>query len=538
MVPHFRKLFFAFLLLLFVFTNFFALSASASEKLINYKKDQTPTKMGVRLVKNLLGRKDYMLYSKKWFHYAEACIAYSAYRFVGLTGNKELLAELDKHYDSIFDKDKLISYRQHVDQSVIGILPLEIFMQTDDKKFLEMGLFLADRQWQEPREDGLTSETRWWIDDMYMVGMLQMQAYRATGEIKYADRAAIQIAAYLKKLQQPSGLFFHELESSFFWGRGNGWVASALTEVLKSLPQDHPKREEIMDGYLKMMVALLKYQSENGMWRQLIDYQSSWAESSCTAMFTYAMIAGVKHGWLQGDEYRPAVQKSWDALCAHLDKEANLREICAGTGQGSSIEYYLERPRVLGDLHGQGPLLWCVCELLDTNSAIRTAKKTQQDKKGGNTMEIEITSTAFAEGGLIPSKYTCDGSNISPPLQWDSVPEGTRSIALISDDPDAPMGTWVHWVIFGLPAETRELEENIPTDKTLSNGAKQGTNDFGNIGYGGPCPPSGAHRYFFKIYALDTELDLAAGARKNELLKAMEGHVLGQGQLIGKYKRQ
>jgi len=107
MVPHFRKLFFAFLLLLFVFTNFFALSASASEKLINYKKDQTPTKMGVRLVKNLLGRKDYMLYSKKWFHYAEACIAYSAYRFVGLTGNKELLAELDKHYDSIFDKDSM-----------------------------------------------------------------------------------------------------------------------------------------------------------------------------------------------------------------------------------------------------------------------------------------------------------------------------------------------------------------------------------------------------------------------------------------------
>ncbi len=553
MVPHFRKRFFAFLLLLFVFTNFFALSASAGEKLINYREDQTPTKMGMRLVRNLLGRKDYMLYSKKWFHYAEACIAYSAYRFVGLTGNKELLAELDKRYDSIFDKDKLISYRQHVDQSVIGILPLEIFMQTDDKKFLEMGLFLADRQWQEPREDGLTSETRWWIDDMYMVGMLQMQAYRATGEIKYADRAAMQIAAYLKKLQQPSGLFFHGLESSFFWGRGNGWVASALTEVLKSLPQDHPKRKEIMERYLKMMAALLKYQSENGMWRQLIDYQYSWAESSCTAMFTYAMIAGVKHGWLQGDEYRLAVQKAWDALCAHLDSEANLREICVGTGRENDIEYYLKRPRVLGDLHGQAPLLWCVCELLDTNSAIQVTKKTQRDKddyvahrhlfdtftgKGGNTMEVKITSTAFAEGGMIPSKYTCDGSDISPPLRWEAVPEGTKSIALISDDPDAPVGTWVHWVLFNLPAEARELEENIPPDETLPNGAKQGTSDFGRIGYGGPCPPSGTHRYFFKIYALDTELDLAAGARKHQLLKAMEGHILGQGQLIGKYKRQ
>ena len=153
-------------------------------------------------------------------------------------------------------------------------------------------------------------------------------------------------------------------------------------------------------------------------------------------------------------------------------------------------------------------------------------------------MEIKITSSAFEDGGLIPAKYTCDGADMSPPLQWDAVPEGTKSIALICDDPDAPMGTFVHWVIFGLPADTRELAENIPSDETLPNGAKQGTSDFGRIGYGGPCPPSGTHRYFFKIYALDAEVELAAGASKRELLKAMEGHILGQGQLIGKYKRQ
>ena len=153
-------------------------------------------------------------------------------------------------------------------------------------------------------------------------------------------------------------------------------------------------------------------------------------------------------------------------------------------------------------------------------------------------MEIKITSSAFEDGGLIPAKYTCDGADISPPLRWDVVPEGTKSIALICDDPDAPMGTFVHWVIFGLPAETRELAENIPSDETLPNGAKQGKSDFGRIGYGGPCPPSGTHRYFFKIYALDTEIALAAGASKRELVKAMEGHILGQGQLIGKYKRQ
>ncbi len=153
-------------------------------------------------------------------------------------------------------------------------------------------------------------------------------------------------------------------------------------------------------------------------------------------------------------------------------------------------------------------------------------------------MEIKITSSAFEEGGLIPAKYTCDGADVSPPLQWDVVPEGTKSIALICDDPDAPMGTWVHWVLFNLPSDAKKLAENIPADKILPNGAKQGLSDFGRVGYGGPCPPSGTHRYFFKIYALGIELGLEAGANKRQLLKAMEGHILEQGQLVGKYKRQ
>ena len=153
-------------------------------------------------------------------------------------------------------------------------------------------------------------------------------------------------------------------------------------------------------------------------------------------------------------------------------------------------------------------------------------------------MEIKITSSAFEDGGLIPAKYTCDGADVSPPLQWDAVPEGTKSIAFICDDPDAPMGTWVHWVLFNLPSDAKELAENIPTEETLPNGAKQGVNDFGRVGYGGPCPPGGTHRYFFKIYALDTEVGLQAGADKRRLLKTMEGHILGQDQLIGKYKRQ
>jgi Raf kinase inhibitor-like YbhB/YbcL family protein len=153
-------------------------------------------------------------------------------------------------------------------------------------------------------------------------------------------------------------------------------------------------------------------------------------------------------------------------------------------------------------------------------------------------MEIKIKSLAFVPGGKIPGKYTCDGMDISPPLSWTSGPEGTKTFALICDDPDAPMGTWVHWVLFNLPADITEFRENVPPDKELENGAKQGMNDFRKIGYGGPCPPGGTHRYFFKLYALDTEINLEAGATKAELLEAMEGHILAEGQMIGRYERR
>jgi len=152
-------------------------------------------------------------------------------------------------------------------------------------------------------------------------------------------------------------------------------------------------------------------------------------------------------------------------------------------------------------------------------------------------MDIKIKSPAFVPGGKIPGKYTCDGMDISPPLAWTSGPEGTKTFALICDDPDAPMGTWVHWVLFNLPADIIELRENVPPERELESGAKQGMNDFRKIGYGGPCPPGGTHRYYFKLYALDTEINLEAGATKSELLKAVEGHILAEGQLMGKYER-
>jgi Raf kinase inhibitor-like YbhB/YbcL family protein len=153
-------------------------------------------------------------------------------------------------------------------------------------------------------------------------------------------------------------------------------------------------------------------------------------------------------------------------------------------------------------------------------------------------MELTVTSSAFQEGESIPVKYTCEGQDISPPIKWAQPPIGTRSFALIVDDPDAPVGVFTHWVVFNLPADSRELPEAVPTQPELAGGALQGKNDFGRTGYGGPCPPSGRpHRYQFTLYALEQPLDLKPGASKQQVLETMQGRVLAQGRLTGTYQR-
>lgn len=152
------------------------------------------------------------------------------------------------------------------------------------------------------------------------------------------------------------------------------------------------------------------------------------------------------------------------------------------------------------------------------------------------TMTIE--SSAFEHQGPIPSRHSCDGANVSPPLSWSGAPDDTQSFALIVDDPDAPGRTFVHWVYYDIPSSTTSLPEAVPNGERPTPGGAQGTNGFGDIGYGGPCPPGGTHRYFFKIYALDIELALAPGATKQDVLDAVEGHALAQGTLMGTYARR
>lgn len=155
-------------------------------------------------------------------------------------------------------------------------------------------------------------------------------------------------------------------------------------------------------------------------------------------------------------------------------------------------------------------------------------------------MALRLESTAFGQGQRIPTKHTCDGSDVSPPLRWTGAPEGVRAWALVCDDPDAPARTWVHWVLYDLPADVASLPEGIPLEKTLAElgAARQGKNDFGRIGYGGPCPPRGKpHRYIFRLYALDKKLGLKPGAGEGDVVRAMQGRVLDQAQLIGTYGR-
>lgn len=299
--------------------------------------------------------------------YGENGTWYGALTFAQLTNDDALRDELIKRFEPLMpggtEADK-VPHRDHVDDMIFGIVPLQIYMQTHDKKYLDYGLSFADRQWENPLPDGLSHETRFWIDDMYMLTILQLQAYRATGDKKYLDRDAKEMVAYLDKLQQPSGLFYHAPDVPFYWGRGNGWVAAGMTEMLRTLPANDPQRARIMKGYKLMMAALLKYQTSDGMWRQLIDDPQAWEESSGSGMFTFAMITGVKNGWLDAATYGPAARKAWIALTGFIDQNSDLTNICEGTNKKDDREYYLERKRRTGDFHGQETILWSASALL------------------------------------------------------------------------------------------------------------------------------------------------------------------------------
>lgn len=336
----------------------------------------SPAEVGKRVAENFLARKLEVEESKRKFViYPEVCAWYGSLTVAQLTNDANLKSRLIRKFEPLLTTEgsKMISPDAHVDMRVFGTVPLEIYLQTKDPKYLDLGKGLADKQWDKTTPDGITAEARYWIDDMFMITAVQVQAYRATHDSKYIDRAALTMAAYLDKLQQPNGLFFHAADSPFYWGRGNGWVAAGMTELLRSLPKNHPRRARILTGYRKMMASLLKFQNEDGLWRQLVDHPEVWAETSSTGMFTFAMVTGVKNGWLPAKSYGPAARKAWLGLVKHIDKDANVNDVCVGTNKANAevgtdretqLKYYLDRPRRTGDLHGQAPVLWSATALM------------------------------------------------------------------------------------------------------------------------------------------------------------------------------
>lgn len=351
--------------LLFLGLLFIGCGTSTDKKSETVTDSTAQDSTALQLIDHLLGSPKYMMYETDFLnsiHYAEVCAAYGALQYSDKTGNIDLINQIAERYDPL-KKDSIAWQNHHVDGNVYGILPLQLFQIFGDSSYLEHGLYLADAQWENPRPDGLTEQTRFWIDDVFMVGSLQVEAYKATRNPKYIDRAAKFTRAYIEELQQENGLFHHGNDAPIYWGRGNGWMACGMAIVLTELPKDHPDFEAIESGYKKMMNELVKYQSENGLWRQVIDLEKSWEETSCSAMFAYAMSVGINREILYEKEFKPKVEKALAALNDKVNKSGELTGVCVGTGQSTDINYYLERPTVDGDFHGQAPLLWLYASL-------------------------------------------------------------------------------------------------------------------------------------------------------------------------------
>ena len=353
----------------------FQLVTAQDKLLTDFPEGYQPEEVGELIAYRFIDAK-HALHAGKWISYPETFYWNGALKFAAITNDKKLTELLQNRFEPLFStEEKLLPIKNHVDLNMFGSLPLELYQITKEKRYLDLGLPYADTQWEvtesatpeqkEWAEKGYTWQTRLWIDDMYMITIVQTQAYKVTGNPKYIDRAAREMVLYLDELQRPNGLFYHAPDVPYYWLRGNGWVAAGVTELLRYLPKNHGYYSRIMKGYQKMMKSLKKYQNESGIWNQLIDEPDCWAETSGSAMFTYALITGVKHGWLDAEKYAPVARKAWLALVPYVNEKGAVSEVCVGTNKKDDKQYYYDRPRRTGDYHGQAPFLWCVVALLE-----------------------------------------------------------------------------------------------------------------------------------------------------------------------------
>lgn len=370
----------------------------------NLPQEANPVTVGTKLTHRFLSQGHSQYGSPLRIHeprtqitYPDVCTWLGALWFAQESGDNELTKGLIDRFEPLFTTEAYLQpIPNHVDNNVFGALPLEIYLETKEARYKDMGMMYADSQWELPEgwtlenqgerksdmygdfkdadlflpeqkewdDKGFSWQTRFWMDDMYMITAVQAQAYRVTNDRKYIDRAAREMVLYLDSIQLPSGLFYHAPTAPFCWGRGNGWMAAGMADLLRLLPEDNVDRPAIMKGYLKMMNRLRETQAPSGMWRQVVDDPTMWEETSGTAMFTYAMIVGVKKGWLDEELYGPAARKGWIALTGYINADGDVESVCEGTMLGNNSEHYRNRKSLTGDLHGQAPTLWCAYELL------------------------------------------------------------------------------------------------------------------------------------------------------------------------------
>lgn len=361
----------------FLLSLLFAFQVSSAQKsaLKNFPQGYTPQEVGKKLAYRFVDGK-HMLHGGKWISYPETFNWMGALKYAAITRDTQLVRLLQKRFEPLFTTESaLLPPMNHVDLNMFGSLPLEFYRVTQEQRYFDLGLPYADTQWILPQnasaqqkawdDKGLSWQTRLWIDDMYMITIVQTQAYKATQNRKYIDRAAKEMVLYLDSLQRPNGLFYHAPDVPFYWGRGNGWMAAGMTELLTNLPKDSEYRPRILKGYLTMMKSLKNFQNKGGIWNQLIDDPACWAETSGSAMFTFALISGVKHGWLNAKEFGPVARKAWLGLIPYINAQGAVTEVCVGTNKKNDKQYYYDRPRNVGDYHGQAPYLWCTRALLE-----------------------------------------------------------------------------------------------------------------------------------------------------------------------------
>lgn len=352
----------------------FQVTSAQQNSFTKFPKGAAPDDIGKRLAYHFVdGRHE--LYAGQYIHYAEVCTWNGALDYALKTKDQKLIKLLQDKFEPFFTREKpLLPPKNHVDYNMFGSVALKLYQITKDERYKKIGLAYADSQWELPdnakpqekawADSGYSWQTRLWIDDMYMITVVQNEAYKVTGDRKYIDRAAKEMVLYLDRLQRPNGLFYHAPDVPYIWARGAGWMAVGMPDLLRELPEGHKDRPRIMEGYLAMMKSLKEFQRPDGMWNQLIDEADFWAETSGTAMFTYAFITGVQQGWLDAATYGPAARKAWLAMVAHIDERNNVTEVCIGTGKKNDKQYYHDRPRNAGDLHGQAPYLWCAAALV------------------------------------------------------------------------------------------------------------------------------------------------------------------------------